>query len=53
VPLQAALADSQGRIAAAYSAGDGIHLNDAGHRQVLQQVQAALDSGRCVRLGTP
>lgn len=53
VPLQAALADGQGRIAAAYAAGDGIHLNDAGHRRVQQQVQAALDSGHCVRLANP
>jgi acyl-CoA thioesterase I len=53
VPLQPALADVQGRIAAVYSAGDGIHLNDAGHREVLQQVQAALASGRCVRLAAP
>ena len=48
VPLQAALADAAGRIAPAYSAGDGIHLNDSGHARVLQQVRAALDSGRCV-----
>jgi len=50
VPLRAALSDPQGRIATAYAAGDGIHLNDAGHAQVAQRVQAVLDSGRCVRL---
>lgn len=52
VALYAALADSDDRIAAAYSAGDGIHLNDAGHAVVHARVQAVLDSGRCVRLGT-
>ncbi len=50
VPLRAALADAQGRIAPRYSEGDGIHLNDAGHARVAQQVQAVLDGGRCVRL---
>jgi lysophospholipase L1-like esterase len=53
VPLQAALADVDGGIAAAYAAGDGIHLNDAGHALVLQRVQAVLDAGRCVRLAPP
>lgn len=50
VALYAALADAEGHIAAAYSAGDGIHLNDAGHAVVLARVQAVLDGGRCVRL---
>lgn len=50
VTLQAALSDSAGNIAPAFAAGDGIHLNDAGHARVQQLVQAALDSGRCVRL---
>jgi lysophospholipase L1-like esterase len=50
VPLFAALADGNGNIATAYAAGDGIHLNDAGHRVVRERVQAVLDGGRCVRL---
>ncbi|WP_425261575.1 SGNH/GDSL hydrolase family protein [Rubrivivax sp. RP6-9] len=50
VALFAALADGNGHIAAAYAAGDGIHLNDAGHRVVRERVQAVLDGGRCVRL---
>ena len=50
VALFAALADGNGNIAAAYAAGDGIHLNDAGHRVVRERVQAVLDGGRCVRL---
>jgi lysophospholipase L1-like esterase len=53
VPLQAALADVGGGIALAYAAGDGVHLNDAGHALVQQRVQAVLDAGRCVRLAPP
>lgn len=49
VRLHDALADAQGRIATAYAAGDGIHLNDAGHAVVLARLEAALNSGRCVR----
>lgn len=51
VPLRAALSGADGGIAAAYAAGDGVHLNDAGHQLVAQRVWALLDSGRCVRLG--
>ncbi len=50
VALRAALADAQGNIAAAWSAGDGVHLNAEGHRVVFEHVNAALASGRCVRL---
>lgn len=50
VPLQAALGDGSGRIRPDYAAGDGIHLNDAGHAAVLARVRAALEAGRCVRL---
>jgi lysophospholipase L1-like esterase len=53
VALQASLGDGSGRIRADYAAGDGIHLNDAGHAAVLAQVRAALDGGRCVRLASP
>jgi len=49
VPLRAVLSDGQGHIAAALSAGDGIHLNAQGHRVVYEQVMAALSAGRCVR----
>lgn len=51
VPVYALLADGQGRISAAYSAGDGVHLNAEGQRLVYEQVRAVLDSGRCVRIG--
>lgn len=50
VGLFQALADANGQIAAAYAAGDGIHLNDTGHALVQQRVQAVLENGRCVRL---
>ena len=50
VAVRAALSDAQGRIAAAYSAGDGVHLNAEGHRIVSERVMATLGSGRCVRL---
>ncbi|MCD0420824.1 SGNH/GDSL hydrolase family protein [Rubrivivax sp. JA1024] len=50
VALREALSDSAGGIAAAYRAGDGIHLNDAGHALVGQRTAAVLASGRCVRL---
>lgn len=51
VPLYQALGDGQGRIASRYSLGDGVHVNDAGHQLIFQQVLAALVGGRCVRLG--
>jgi lysophospholipase L1-like esterase len=52
VDVSGGLADADGRIAAAYSAGDGVHLNDAGHRWMFERVFAALTAGSCVRLGT-
>jgi lysophospholipase L1-like esterase len=50
VSVRAALSDAQGRIARALSAGDGIHLNAAGHHLIFERVQSTLDSGRCARL---
>jgi acyl-CoA thioesterase I len=51
VAVRGALSDAQGNIAAALSAGDGIHLNAEGHRVVFEHVSALLGSGACVRLG--
>jgi acyl-CoA thioesterase-1 len=51
VDVRSGLADADGRIAAAYSAGDGVHLNDAGHRWMFERVSAVLAAGACVRLG--
>lgn len=50
VALREALSDAQGRIAPAFTAGDGIHLNDAGHALVAERVLQRLRSGECVRL---
>ena len=50
VPLREALSDPDGEPAATYAAGDGIHLNATGHALILARVNAALASGRCVRL---
>ncbi len=50
VDVRTALADAQGNIASALSAGDGVHLNAQGHRVVFERVNAVLASGACVRL---
>jgi acyl-CoA thioesterase-1 len=50
VRTRSALSDGQGRTAAAYGAGDGIHLNDVGHALVAERVLERLRSGECVRL---
>jgi lysophospholipase L1-like esterase len=52
VDVRAGLDDGQGRIVTTYAAGDGVHLNDAGHAVVYQRVRDALDGGRCVRLAS-
>jgi lysophospholipase L1-like esterase len=49
IATRAALSDAQGNIAAALSAGDGIHLNADGHRVIFERVNSVLDGGRCVR----
>jgi len=49
VDVRIGLADADGRIVAAYNAGDGVHLNDAGHRWIFERVLAALTAGSCVR----
>ncbi len=48
VAVRADLSDASGRIAAAYSFGDGIHLNNAGHRLVFDRLWAAVRAGGCV-----
>jgi lysophospholipase L1-like esterase len=50
VDVRTVLAGPDGGIAAAYAAGDGVHLNDAGHRLIAERLWALLESGRCVRL---
>lgn len=48
VALREALAGPDGAPAAAYSAGDGIHLNAAGHALIERRVAATLTAGDCV-----
>jgi lysophospholipase L1-like esterase len=48
VDIRTPLAGPDGRLAAAYDAGDGVHPNDAGHAIIFQRVDAVLQSGRCV-----
>ena len=50
VALRETLSGPAGGPAAGYSAGDGVHLNGAGHRLVFERVTAVLAGGRCVRL---
>lgn len=49
VDVHPPLADSQDHIAAAYAAGDGVHLNDAGHELIFERVNLALAAGLCAR----
>jgi acyl-CoA thioesterase-1 len=48
VDIRAPLAGADGRMAAIYDAGDGVHANDAGHAVIFQRVDGVLQSGRCV-----
>ena len=52
VQVNAALAGTDGKLAAQYDAGDGVHPNDAGHRVIATKVQQLLDGGACVRFAT-
>ncbi|MBL8323819.1 MAG: SGNH/GDSL hydrolase family protein [Rubrivivax sp.] len=49
VEVGSAMAAPDGGINALYDAGDGVHLNDAGHAVLFARIKAVLDSGRCVR----
>ena len=50
VEVRSAVAAADGRIAAAYDAGDGVHLNDAGHALIYARIKAVLDGGNCVKV---
>jgi acyl-CoA thioesterase I len=50
VDVREALSDGSGRIAPAYAAGDGVHLNNAGHGLVFERLWAVVEAGRCLRL---
>jgi acyl-CoA thioesterase I len=51
VPVRALLAGPDGRLDPRFNAGDGVHLNDAGHRVVWQQVRTVLESHACIADG--
>jgi len=44
------LAGADGKLAALYDSGDGVHPNEAGHRVIATQFQSLLNSDKCVRL---
>jgi lysophospholipase L1-like esterase len=50
VEVRSALAAADGRISATYDAGDGVHVNDAGHAIIYSKIRTVLDAGTCVRL---
>ena len=50
VPIRQALATASDTLNPIYDSGDGQHLNDAGHARVQALVQAAIESGQCVKL---
>ena len=53
VALNQLLAGSDGHLAPAYDAGDGVHPNEQGHRIIQSQVSGLLNSGTCVKLVQP
>lgn len=50
VELHSLLVAGSGGLATQFDAGDGVHLNDAGHQVVAQAINQTLNSGRCVEL---
>lgn len=50
VAVREALAGHDGAPLPVYAAGDGVHLNAAGHQLIQSRVIAAIASGRCVRV---
>lgn len=50
VEVRTALASADGRLAAQYDSGDGVHPNNAGHAVIFNKISALVDSGACVRL---
>lgn len=52
VDVGTALAGQDGRLSGQFDSGDGVHPNEAGHRQIAAKVQQGLESSVCVRLST-
>lgn len=53
VEVRSSLAAADGRIAAAYDSGDGVHVNDAGHALIHSRIMSLLDVGTCVKAQAP
>lgn len=51
VELHSLLVGSDGGLASQYNSGDGVHLNDAGHKVVADAVLRVIQSNKCVTLG--
>jgi lysophospholipase L1-like esterase len=52
VEVRAALAGADGRLAAGFDSGDGVHPNEAGHAVLAEQVKLLIEASRCVRFIT-
>lgn len=50
VDVGSVLAAADGRLAAGFDSGDGVHPGEAGHRLISTKVQQTLDGGQCVRV---
>ena len=50
VSLHSALAGPDGKLAAAYDAGDGVHPNEAGHGLIASKVQEIIAKKQCLRV---
>lgn len=48
VDIRQPLAAADGRLAAAYDSGDGVHPNESGHLIIANQVKQLIDSKKCV-----
>lgn len=49
--VRPALEGANGRLAAEYDAGDGVHLTTKGHAFIAARLTELIESGHCVRLG--
>jgi lysophospholipase L1-like esterase len=50
VELRAALAGADGRLAAGFDSGDGVHPNEAGHGVIATRIREYVDSSKCIRI---
>jgi len=48
VDIRQPLAAADGRLAAAYDSGDGVHPNESGHLIIANQIKQLIDSKKCV-----